>query len=122
MRDKAFPTLSALIFALGAGFHLLRMLAGWPIQVGRVTVPVGLSVPALALLGTLSIWGFTRPSGAYLGLGGVLFALASALMLARYAFDLPLRIGALDVPRSASAVAAVVTACLSAWSLAQLRR
>ena len=122
MTTSPCSRVSALIFGCGAAFHVARLLAGWPIEIGHVGVPPGLSVPAIAVLGTLAIWGFTQPNARYLAISAVLLLLVAVAMLVRLWLALPLRIGGFDVPLGASVAVAVAAAGLSGWSFATLRR
>jgi hypothetical protein len=57
MTTKTFCAIAAVIFALVALLHLLRLAAGWPIVIGTWTVPMWLSWIGLAVGAVLSYFG-----------------------------------------------------------------
>lgn len=57
MQTKQYLTFASVVFGLAATFHLLRLLFGWRIRVGRHEVPRGSSVTGFLGAGTLAAWG-----------------------------------------------------------------
>ena len=57
MTEKAFATIAAVIFALVALLHLLRLVMGWSIVVDSWTVPMWVSWVGLVVAGGLSYYG-----------------------------------------------------------------
>jgi hypothetical protein len=49
---------SALIFALVAIAHLVRLVKQWTVQIGSVSVPTSVSWIGLIIAALLAIWGF----------------------------------------------------------------
>jgi hypothetical protein len=63
MGDKtmtAYVVVSALIFALVAIGHVLRIINGWTVQVGPYNVSMNLSWAALVVSALIAIWGFMQ--------------------------------------------------------------
>ncbi len=58
-RLRPYLTLSATVFAVVALAHLLRAIAGWPIEIGPWSVPLGLSWIAAIVSAVLSAWAFS---------------------------------------------------------------
>ena len=56
----SYVLISALIFAVVACVHLLRIAKGWPAQVGPHTVPMSLSWIGLVVSALLAVWGFMQ--------------------------------------------------------------
>jgi hypothetical protein len=59
MSAKSFSTLAALIFALIAFLQLGRALAGWPLTVGGMSLPLWGSWAACVVAAGLAWLGFT---------------------------------------------------------------
>ena len=57
MTEKAFAAIAAVIFALVALLHLLRLVIGWSIVIDSWTVPMWVSWVGLAVAGGLSYYG-----------------------------------------------------------------
>jgi hypothetical protein len=57
MTEKTFATITAVIFALVALLHLLRLVMGWSIVIDSWTVPMWLSWVGLVVAGGLSYYG-----------------------------------------------------------------
>ena len=57
MKTKQYLTFASVVFGLAATFHLLRLLFGWRIHVGRHEVPRGSSITGLLGAGALAAWG-----------------------------------------------------------------
>jgi hypothetical protein len=55
-----YAAVSALIFAVVAIAHLLRILRGWAVRIGSHSVPMSLSWIGLAIAALLAIWGFMQ--------------------------------------------------------------
>jgi hypothetical protein len=53
-----YTAVSALIFALVAIAHLVRLFKGWKVQVGPFSVSMSLSWTGLVVATGLAIWGF----------------------------------------------------------------
>ena len=54
---KAYLAISAIIFALVAAVHLSRIVAGWPVRLGSIDVPMYASWIALVVSVVLAAWG-----------------------------------------------------------------
>jgi len=62
---RRYEQVSGAFFTLVAIVQLTRVVAGWPVQVATITVPVWASVVAFLIAGSLAIWGWrTARSGA----------------------------------------------------------
>ena len=57
MTEKAFATITAVIFSLVALLHLLRLVMGWSIVIDSWTVPMWVSWVGLVVAGGLSYYG-----------------------------------------------------------------
>jgi hypothetical protein len=57
MNEKTFATIAAVIFALVALLHLLRLVMGWSVVIDSWTVPMWVSWVGLAVAGSLSYYG-----------------------------------------------------------------
>jgi hypothetical protein len=57
MTEKTFATVAAVIFALVALLHLLRLVMGWSIVIDSWTAPMWLSWVGLVVAGGLSYYG-----------------------------------------------------------------
>jgi uncharacterized membrane protein len=55
-----YAAVTALIFAIVAILHFVRLLKRLPVHVGPHSVPMSLSWAGLAVSGLLAIWGFTQ--------------------------------------------------------------
>jgi len=64
MNIKTYCVLSALLFTLVALAHLVRLINGWPVQVGGMTVPMTVSWFGLAVTAGLAFWGFRESRAA----------------------------------------------------------
>jgi hypothetical protein len=58
--SKSYVVVSALIFALVAFGHLLRLVKSWPVQIGPRFVPMSVSWIGLAVATLLAVWGFAQ--------------------------------------------------------------
>jgi hypothetical protein len=54
---KAYSAISALIFALVAIIHVIRIAQGWHVQVGSSDIPMSVSWVGLVVTGALAVWG-----------------------------------------------------------------
>ena len=57
MTEKMFATIAAVIFALVALLHLLRLAMGWSVVIDAWTVPMWASWVGLVVAGGLSYYG-----------------------------------------------------------------
>ena len=57
-----YAAVSALIFAIVAIAHLIRISKGWAAHIGPYTVPMSLSWIGLLIAGLLAIWGVMQLS------------------------------------------------------------
>jgi hypothetical protein len=55
-----YAAASALIFAIVAIVHLIRILRGWAVHIGPYAVPMSLSWIGLMIAALLAIWGFMQ--------------------------------------------------------------
>jgi hypothetical protein len=55
-----YAAISALIFALVALGHLLRVVKQWTVHMGPLAVPMSVSWIGLIITALLSIWGFMQ--------------------------------------------------------------
>jgi hypothetical protein len=55
-----YAVISALIFAVVAIGHLIRLLNRWTVQLGPFSVPMWVSWVGLLIAVLLSIWGFMQ--------------------------------------------------------------
>lgn len=53
-----YAQVSATLFALVSVLQLMRVVRGWPAQVGDVAIPVWVSACAFVVAGALAFWGF----------------------------------------------------------------
>lgn len=58
MSERNYLLISAIIFALFAVLHLIRVVTQWSIQIGIVTFPLWGSWLALIVGMMLSVWAF----------------------------------------------------------------
>jgi len=54
---KAYVVISAIIFALVAIGHIVRLAAGWQVTLGANDVPMSVSWVALLVSLVLAVWG-----------------------------------------------------------------
>jgi hypothetical protein len=55
-----YAAVSALIFALVALAHLVRIFKRWTVEIGPYDVSMSVSWVGLVVAALLAIWGFTR--------------------------------------------------------------
>ena len=58
--QKAYNMITAAIFAVIAVLHLLRIIFGWPAQIGGLDIPLWASWLALVVTGALAYFGFRQ--------------------------------------------------------------
>ncbi|WP_026734984.1 hypothetical protein [Fischerella sp. PCC 9605] len=58
MSEKNYILISAIVFALVALLHLVRLFTHWSFQIGTVAVPLWGSWLGLLIGSALSIWAF----------------------------------------------------------------
>lgn len=58
MSERNYLLISAIIFALLALLHLVRVITHWSVQIGTVTFPLWGSWLVLVIGITLSVWAF----------------------------------------------------------------
>ncbi len=63
MSIKTYCGVSALLFTLVALAHLVRLINGWPIQVGDANIPLVVSWVGLVITGALAFSGFRASRG-----------------------------------------------------------
>ena len=61
---RSYLLISGLLFAAMTLLHLLRLVYGWPAQIGAWTVPLWVSWLGLIVAGCLCIWAFALARGA----------------------------------------------------------
>ena len=60
MGQRTYNTLTAALFLIIAVAHLLRIIFGWPAQIGGLDIPVWVSWLALVVAGALAYFGFRQ--------------------------------------------------------------
>jgi len=58
MQQAAYNTITAVLFLVVALLHLLRIIFGWPAQIGDVSIPLWVSWLALVVTAALAYFGF----------------------------------------------------------------
>jgi hypothetical protein len=58
--SNSYAVISALIFALVAVGHVVRLVNRWTVQVGPYNVSMNVSWAALVVSALLAIWGFMQ--------------------------------------------------------------
>jgi hypothetical protein len=56
--QRAYNTVTAALFLIVAAVHLLRIVFGWPAEIGGVGIPMWASWLALVVTGALAYFGF----------------------------------------------------------------
>ena len=59
-----YAQVSGTIFALVSVLQLVRVVRGWPAQVGDLVIPVWASGLAFVVAGALALWAFRTAKGA----------------------------------------------------------
>jgi len=62
MQQTAYNTITAVLFLVIALLHLLRIIFGWPAQIGGLDIPVWVSWVALVVAGALAYFGLRQNS------------------------------------------------------------
>jgi hypothetical protein len=60
MDQKAYNAITAALFLIMAVLHLLRIIFGWPAQIGGLGIPPWASWIALIVTGALTYFGFRQ--------------------------------------------------------------
>ena len=60
---RNYLVISAVVFGAVAFVHLLRLIFGWPAQVGELAIPLWISVAGLLLPGALCVWALALVRG-----------------------------------------------------------
>lgn len=60
---RAYLMVSGVLFGAVALAHLLRLIYGWPVQIGAEVVPMWLSAIGLVVAGALCIWALALARG-----------------------------------------------------------
>jgi hypothetical protein len=55
-----YAVVSALIFAIVAVAHAIRLVNRWAVQLGPYSVPVSVSWIGLVIAALISVWGFAQ--------------------------------------------------------------
>jgi hypothetical protein len=58
--SNSYAAVSALIFAVVAIAHVLRLVNGWTVTIGPYSVSMNVSWAALVVSALLAIWGFIQ--------------------------------------------------------------
>jgi hypothetical protein len=58
--SNSYAIVSALIFALVAIMHVVRLVNRWPVQIGPHNVSMNVSWAALVVSALLATWGFAQ--------------------------------------------------------------
>ena len=60
MQQKTYNTITAVLFLVIALLHLLRIIFGWPAQIGGLGIPMWASWLALVVTAALAYFGFRQ--------------------------------------------------------------
>ena len=63
MDQKAYNTITAVVFLIVGVLHLLRIIFGWPAQIGGLNIPIWASWLAVLVTGALAWFGFRQNIG-----------------------------------------------------------
>ena len=58
--SNAYAAVSALIFAIVAVMHLVRIINRWSVVIGQYNVSMNISWAGLVVAALLAIWGFMQ--------------------------------------------------------------
>jgi hypothetical protein len=60
MNRNTYLTVTATLFLIVAIAHLLRIILGWQVEIGGVSIPLWVSWLAVPVSGALAYFGFTQ--------------------------------------------------------------
>jgi hypothetical protein len=60
MNRNTYLTVTATLFIVVAIAHLLRIILGWHVEIGGLTIPFWVSWLAVFVAGSLAYFGFTQ--------------------------------------------------------------
>ncbi len=60
MDRKTYVTITATLFLVVAIMHLLRIIFGWQVEMGGLSIPFWVSWLGVLVAGTLAYFGFTQ--------------------------------------------------------------
>ena len=60
MNRKTYMTVTATLFFVVAIMHLLRIIFGWQVEIGGLSIPFWVSWLGVLVAGALAYLGFTR--------------------------------------------------------------
>ena len=60
MNRKTYMTVTAALFLIVAIAHLLRIILGWQIEIGGLSIPFWVSWLGVLVAGALAYFGFTQ--------------------------------------------------------------
>ena len=60
MQQKAYNTVTAVLFLVVALLHLLRIILDWPAQIGGLSIPLWASWLAVVVAAALAYFGFRQ--------------------------------------------------------------
>jgi uncharacterized protein involved in cysteine biosynthesis len=58
--QKTYVTLTATLFLVVALMHLLRIIFGWSVEIGSLSIPFWVSWLGILVAGALAYFGFTQ--------------------------------------------------------------
>jgi hypothetical protein len=58
--STSYAAVTALIFAIVAILHFVRLFKRWPVHIGSHSFPMSLSWIGLAVSSLLAVWGFAQ--------------------------------------------------------------
>jgi hypothetical protein len=62
MNSKPYLLVSGVVFSLVALLHLIRVLNGWPMELGDYAIPAWVSICGTIGPGILAVWAFRLTS------------------------------------------------------------
>lgn len=60
MNRKTYATITATLFLVVGIVHLLRIILGWQVEIGSLSIPFWVSWLAVLVAGALAYFGFTQ--------------------------------------------------------------
>jgi uncharacterized protein involved in cysteine biosynthesis len=60
LNQKTYVTLTATLFLVVALMHLLRIIFGWSVEIGSLSIPFWVSWLGVLVAGALAYFGFTQ--------------------------------------------------------------